>query len=150
MLASVMVPVVASVLMFPGCWGTRPSPVCPFCSPSADHFSREVAEADFVLFGTFTNARKDPNDPGLNNGTTDLTVEQVIKGHDSVKGKKVITIPRYIPPDPKAPNEKYVVFFKLSDGKPDAFRGVAIPAESKFLDYLKRAIGPRPNSCLRG
>ena len=44
----------------------------------------------------------DPSDPtAFNKGTTDLTVELVIKDHESVRGKKVVTLPKYIPADPK-------------------------------------------------
>ena len=32
---------------------------------------------------------------------TDLTVEMVIKEHASIRGKKVVTLPKYIPAEPK-------------------------------------------------
>jgi hypothetical protein len=107
------------------------------------HPSDDVSDADVVIFGTLTNARKNTDDTTFTKGTTDLTVEQVIKGHDSVKGKKIITIAHYVPADPKAPNQKYLVFFKLMDGKLDVVRGEAIPADSTLPDYLKKAIVAR-------
>ncbi|MBA4066242.1 MAG: hypothetical protein C0501_21505 [Isosphaera sp.] len=119
-----------------------PAAACPFCTPTGTTLSGEVAQADFILFGTLTNANRDPNDPtAFNKGTTDLTIETVIKPHDMVKGKKTVTIPRYVPPDGR--NDKYLVFFNVYDGKLDPYRGEAVSADSKLPDYLKGAIEVR-------
>ena len=61
---------------------------CPFCSVQGQTLIGEVAQADFILFGTLTNAK--PAGGGLGGGTTDLAVEAVIKPHDYVKDKKVV------------------------------------------------------------
>src|SRR5215467_11494925 len=81
---------------------TPPATACPACGPpSGQTLSSEVAQADFILFGTLGNAKPDPKDPGSTKGTTDITIEAVVKSHALVKDKKVFTIPRYVPPDPK-------------------------------------------------
>ena len=119
-----------------------PADACPFCSPTGTTHSAEVAQADFILFGTLGNARRDPDDPtAFNKGTTEMTIELVIKSHDLVKGKKTLTIPRYVPPDGK--NYKYLIFFNLINGQLDPYRGEAVPADSKLPEYLKGALEVR-------
>jgi hypothetical protein len=115
---------------------------CPFCSASGETLAGEVNQADFIVFGTLSNPQRDPNDPtSFNKGTTDLSVELVIKDNEWLKGKKKVTIPRFVPLDPKFP--KQLVFFKLYGGQLDAYRGEAVPADSKLPEYLKGAIAVR-------
>ncbi|MFO0824039.1 MAG: hypothetical protein U0792_13155 [Gemmataceae bacterium] len=117
---------------------TAPASACPFCSPTGTTLTGEVAQADFILFGTLSNPKPDPNDPTLSKGTTDLNIELVIKSHDMVKDKKTITIPRLVRPDGK--NSKYLVFFNIFNGQLDPYRGEAVPADSKLPEYLKGAM----------
>lgn len=124
-----------------------PAAACPFCSPAGETLAGEVGQADFILFGTLGKAERDPADPtAFNKGTTPLTVELVIKDHDAVKGKKVVTLPKYIPADDKQPNLKHLVFFKLYNGTLDPYRGEAVPANSDLPKYLKGAIAVRGKS----
>jgi len=124
-----------------------PAAACPFCSPAGETLAGEVGQADFILFGTLGKAERDPADPtAFNKGTTPLTVELVIKDHDAVKGKKVVTLPKYIPADDKQPNLKHLVFFKLYNGTLDAYRGEGVPAGSDLPKYLKGAIAVRGKS----
>src|SRR5580692_1068907 len=113
---------------------------CPFCSPNATTtFVAEVAQADLILYGTLSNAQRDPDDPnGFNKGTTDLTIEMVFKSHDFIKDKKKITIPKYIPPDGK--EYKYLIYFNVVNGQLDPYRGEAFSSDSKLPEYLKGAI----------
>lgn len=118
---------------------------CPFCSPTGETLAGEVGQADFILYGSLSNPQPDPADAtAFNKGTTDLTVDLVIKDHTAVKGKKVVTIPKLIRADPKQPNLKHLVFFKLYAGQLDAYRGEGVPADSKLPEYLKGAIDARP------
>jgi hypothetical protein len=115
---------------------------CPFCTPTGTTLTGEVAQADFILYGSLSNPQRDPNDPtAFNKGTTDMTIDLVIKSHDMVKDKKKITIPRYVPPDGK--NYKHLIFFNVSNGQIDAYRGEAVPADSKLPEYLKGALEVR-------
>ena len=86
---------------------------CPFCSVQGQTLTGEVAQADFILYGTLTNAK--PSGDGFGGGTTDLAVEAVIKPHDFVKNKKVVTIPRFIPPSGSG-ETKFLIFFYFYDG----------------------------------
>ena len=118
-------------------------PACPFCVSQGTTLAGEVAQADFILYGTLGNAV--PAGGGFGGGTTDLTIDMVIKPHDVVKGKKVITIPRYVPPAPNGDKMKYLVFFNHNpaDGSIDPYRGESVSAESKLPEYLKGAIDVR-------
>ncbi len=123
-------------------WETPATQACPFCSPSGTTLTGEVAQADFILFGTLTNATRDPNDPtSFNKGSTEMAIELVIKPHDMVKDKKTITIPRYVPPDGK--NSKYLIFFNIFNGQLDPYRGEAVAVDSKLPQYLKGAMEVR-------
>jgi hypothetical protein len=115
------------------------APACPFCSATGETLAGEVAQADFILYGTLGNAKRDPDE--FNKGTTDLTIELVIKDNEWLKGKKTVTIPKFLQPTKK--DAKQLVFFKLYDGQLDAYRGEEVPGESKLPEYLKGAIAVR-------
>jgi hypothetical protein len=125
---------VAALLSF-----TPPAAACPGCGPpTGQTLTSEVAQADFILYGTLTNAKNDPKDPGSTKGSTDMNIEAVVKPHALVKDKKVFTIPRYVPPDPKP--YKYMVFFNVVNGDVDPYRGVAVALDSKLPEYVKGAL----------
>jgi hypothetical protein len=112
---------------------------CPLCNPTGTSFANEVAQADLILYGTLSNAKGDPE--AFNKGSTDLAIDVVIKPHDTVKGKKAITIPRYVPPTEK--NVKYLIFFNVVNGQLDPYRGEEVPADSNLPKYLQGAIDVR-------
>ena len=121
---------------------TPPAAACPACGPpSGQTLTSEVAQADFILFGTLGNQKPDPKDPGSSKGTTDMTIDAVVKSHALVKDKKVFVIPRYVPPDQKA--YKYMVFFNVVNGDVDPYRGVAVGTDSKLPEYVKGALEVR-------
>jgi hypothetical protein len=125
---------------------TAPNSVsaCPFCTVSGTTLVSEVAQADFILYGSLSNPQRDPDDPtGFGKGTTDLTIEKVIKSNDIVKDKKKITIPKYLPPEPGGKEYKYLIYFNIVNGQIDPYRGEAFPADSKLPDYLTGAIDVR-------
>lgn len=143
MILRCLVPAVVAGLLL----SAAPTPACPFCAPMGQTLSGEVAQADFILYGTLTNAVRDPNDPtALNKGSTDMAIDLIVKPHDMVKGKKTITIPRYVPPDGK--DFKYLIFFNVINGQIDAYRGEAVPADSKLPEYLEGAIKVREKPAL--
>ncbi|MBX9582060.1 MAG: hypothetical protein K2X87_17280 [Gemmataceae bacterium] len=114
---------------------------CPFCSPSGETLAGEVNQADFIVYGTLSNAQQDTSDPtAFNKGTTDLSIDLVIKDHELLKGKKAITLPKYLPADAKL---KHLVFVKVYNGQFDAYRGVGVPADSKLPEYMKGAMAAR-------
>lgn len=119
---------------------TAPAAACPGCGPpTGQTLTNEVAQADFILYGTLDNAKPDPKEPGSTKGTTDMVIDAVVKEHALVKDKKVFTIPRYVPPDQKP--AKYMVFFNVVNGDIDPYRGVVVGTDSKLPEYVKGALG---------
>jgi hypothetical protein len=118
----------------------RPAEACPFCTPSGTTLVGEVAQADMILYGSLSNPQADPSDPtGFGKGTTDLTIEMVIKPNDIAKGKKKITIPKLIREEP-GKEAKWLIFFNVTNGQLDPYRGEASTPDSKLPEYLKGAI----------
>ena len=116
-----------------------PVAACPGCGPpSGQTLTMEVSQADFILYGTLTNAKPDPKDPGSSKGTTEMTIDAVVKSHALVKDKKSFTIPRFVPPDTKP--FKYMVFFNVVNGDVDPYRGVVVSTDSKLPEYVKGAL----------
>jgi hypothetical protein len=114
-----------------------PAPACPFCPSAGQTLLGEVNQAHLIVFGSLSNAQRDPNEFGK--GTTDMDIEVVVKDHEFLKGKKKITLPRYVPPDPKA-KSKHLIFCEIYKGELDPYRGEAVPEDSKIAEYLKGAI----------
>lgn len=127
-------------------WGTAltgPGHACPFCGPPGQTLTMDVSQASMVLFGTLANAKLDP--AGDFGGSTDLVVEAVIKDNEILGGKKTISLPRYIPPDPANP-VKYLVFCDVFKGKIDPYRGIALPLQTDIVKYLKGAVAVKDKS----
>jgi hypothetical protein len=111
---------------------------CPFCNASGTTLTQDATSAGLILFGTTKNPRLDPKEPGQ--GATDLDIEVVIKSHEILGDKKVITLPRYIPQiDPKQPM-KYLVFCDVYKGQLDPYRGTPFKADSRIAPYLKGSL----------
>ncbi len=116
---------------------TDSAPACPFCNPVDQTLTKDAAQAMLIVFGTLSNPKYDPAHPFQ--GTTDLNVETVVKAHDYLGDKKILTLNRYIPIE-KENKGKYLVFCDVFNGKLDAYRGVLLRADSKIADYLKGAL----------
>jgi hypothetical protein len=96
----------------------------------------DVGQASMVLVGTLSNAKLTGAD--TLEGTTDLTIDSVIKDHDIIKGKKVVTLPKYIPGDDK--KYKFLIFCDVFKDKIDPYRGVAVKADCDVAAYVKGAL----------
>ena len=144
-------------------WSAGNARACPFCSATGQSLTGEVAQSDFIVLGTMTNSRRDPNGD-FQKGTTDLVIETVVKPHEYLAGKSVLPIPRFIPADPKNPGAKFLVFCSLYSRpqdlakaavlstlpmgnndlvQVDAVRGDPVAPGSKIADYLKGAFTVR-------
>jgi hypothetical protein len=110
---------------------------CPFCGGQGQTLTGEVNDASLVIFGALENAKLDPNNE-FGQGTTDLRIETVVKDHDVRGGKKVITLPRYLPKQDK--DDKFLVFCGVFKGKIDPYRGVQVKTNSGIVKYLQGAI----------
>jgi hypothetical protein len=130
-------------------WAACPTPAlsCPFCSMQGQTLIGDVNQASMVLYGTFTNAKLDSSGD-LGQGSTDLVVEAVIKKHDILGDKKVLTLPRYVPTD-KNNNQKFLVFCDIFKGKIDPYRGVPVPADSDMVKYIAGALEVKDKSLSR-
>jgi hypothetical protein len=93
-------------------------------------------QATLVLVGTFSNARIS-NDSGLEGGTTDFNIQEIIKGRGNpiLKGKMVLTLPKYLPS-----KSQFVLFCDVFKGNIDPYRGVEIQPGSDLVRYLKGAL----------
>ncbi len=120
-------PLVLAILLLPAL--SAPAEACPFCSMQGQTLAGEMAGADMVLFGTLGNAN-------VKDETTDLTIDAVIKTNPLVAGKKMVTLPKYVPPDPTG-QYKFLVFGYNFKGKIDPYRGMAIKPDSDIVAYLK-------------
>ncbi len=115
-----------------------PATCCPFCSMQGQTLIGDVNQASMVLYGTFANAKLDASGD-FGGGTTDLQIEAVIKKHEILGDKKLITLPRYVPTD-KDNKTKFLVFCDVFKGKIDPYRGVPVQADSDMVKYLAGAL----------
>lgn len=113
-------------------------PACPFCTMQGQTLTAEAGQASMVLYGTLTNANPEPR-AGAPDGTTDLVIESVVKNHDYLNGRKVLTLPRYVPPVDDG-KHKFLVFCDIFKNNVDPYRGVAVKADGDMAKYLKGAI----------
>jgi hypothetical protein len=112
------------------------APGCPFCvDQRGPTLLGDYGQAAFVLVGTFQNAKLDANS-GLEGGTTDFHIEEVLKQNAVVAGKRVITLPKYVPPT----KSKFVLFCDVYKGLIDPYRGVEVQPKSDLVKYLKGAL----------
>src|SRR5262245_47036519 len=86
-----------------------PSPACPFCSMQGQTLTKEVNTAQFVVFGTLSNPKLPADADAITGGTTDMTIEEVVKAHEFLKGKKELVLPKYVPVD-REREIKWVIF----------------------------------------
>jgi hypothetical protein len=95
----------------------------------------DVNQASMVLVGTFTNARMGEN---FGEGSTDLVIESVVKKHDILGDKKVLTVSRYVPSEDK--KYKFLVLCDVFKGKVDPYRGVPVKPDCDIAGYIAGAL----------
>jgi hypothetical protein len=121
-------------------WSTMTA-ACPFCSEErGPTLVGDFNQATMVLLGQFSNPMLGKG--GLEDGTTEFTIEQVLKSNDILKDKKKITLPRYLP---NAKN-KYLVFCDVYKGNIDPYRGVEVQPNSDLVKYLTGAVALKEKS----
>jgi hypothetical protein len=118
------------------CWTVSPPAAqsCPFCSAErGPTLVGDFALASLVLYGHPENNRLNSNGDFV----TDFVIEKVIKPHDVIKGKSVLTLRRNIP----ATKSKFVLFCDvLKGGVIDDYRGVEVTPGSDMVKYLQGAV----------
>jgi hypothetical protein len=129
------------------CLGPTDSPACSLCAPMANvpTLREDAATARFIIFGTLSNPRINAAVPGssADGAATDLTVERQIKSDPVVAGRKLLTLPRFVPVDPKNPPKFLVFFGEVARDKFDPIRGC--PASPAVIDYLTGAMALKAN-----
>jgi len=99
---------------------------------------KEVSQARFVLYGVPSNPQIKRDGEGREYSTTDFTIEEVVKTDPYLKNKKMLTLPRYIPPSATG-EDKMLVFCDLSNEQPDTYLTVAVK-DVAVIKYLKEAM----------
>ena len=106
---------------------------CPFCAEQrGPTFVEDFSKAEIVVLGTFTNATKGR----LSEASTDFAIEQTIKDHPLLKGKKSLTLPRYLQPS----KEKFLIFCDVYKGELDPYRAIPLASETSMVKYLTGAM----------
>jgi hypothetical protein len=120
------------------CWAT-PAAACDLCAPQGPPLSVQVEQARMVLFGPVVSSRL-----GLDgtSGTSELKIEAVVKPDDHIKGRATVSLPRYVPADPKV---KFLVFLDIVKGQLDPYRGVAFNSGT-IVNYLRNAPASDPKA----
>lgn len=127
-------------LTLTGLLAAAPAVACPFCGMQGQTLAKEADQAAFVVYGLLAKPNLIIRPDGTEEGTTELTIDDkgVIKDHEFLKGKKQLTLPRYIPVDDNN-KVKFVVFCDLFEGRIDPYRGIPVK-EVEFVEYLKGAL----------
>jgi hypothetical protein len=121
-----------------------PAQCCPFCGMQGQTLTQEVDLASMVIYGKLTNARPKVGDD-FGGGETDLILDKddgIIKSHSWLAGKKIVTIPRYVPTD-KNDNSRFLIFGDLFRGQIDPYRGMPVKGTGDMPKYLKGALAVR-------
>jgi hypothetical protein len=92
-----------------------PSRACSLCSgyyqQQQPTLRQSAGLSKFVVMGTLTNARLIGE-----KGATDFRIEEIVVPDPAVEAGKVLTIPAYVPTDPKRP-QRYLLFGEFVNGK---------------------------------
>jgi hypothetical protein len=122
------------------------SPACSICTGMANvaTLREDAANAKLIVYGTLSNPRLNAAAPGAGSdgAATDLNIERVIKPDPILAGRTVITLPRYVPVDPKSP-PRFLVICDVAKGKIDPYRGC--PSSPAIAQYLVGGMAMNPS-----
>ncbi len=133
--ARVRLLIVALLAVASWTWWATPGASCPFCAEErGPTLIGDFNQAAMVLVGQFANPRIGSG--GIEDGKTDFVIDLVLKPHDIVKGKKTITLPRYV----TQLKSKFILFCDVYKGTIDPYRGIELGANSDMVKYLTGAV----------
>src|SRR5258708_928983 len=89
-----LVPVTLLALAFQA----APAPACPFCNAQGTTLTTEAGQASMILFGTLSTPQLAAGGD-FGQGTTELRIDLIVKSHDILAGRKVLTLNRYVQVD---------------------------------------------------
>jgi hypothetical protein len=122
----------ALLLVVSGVWVTE-AQTCPFCIEGrGPTIIDDMKLADFVVLGTFSNARLDRNGENI----TDFTVERVFKSTAKLPGQ--LTLPKFIPNN----KNHFVIFIDQVKDFYDPWKGIELnPGTGPEMSaYLTKAV----------
>src|SRR5688572_15037239 len=91
---------------------------CPFCSEQrGPTLVDEFNQASLVVLGTFNSPRGAATVVGEE--PSEFLIEEVVKPHEMLKGKKSVMLPRSIPQT----KNKFLIFCDVYKGNLDPYRG---------------------------
>jgi hypothetical protein len=132
-----LIAIVALLLVI--CSPALPCTLCPGQQNVAP-LRQVMGQSKLVLYGTLAN----PKLGGTTGGTVDLQIESVLKSDPFVAGKKLVTLSKYVPIDPKSP-PKYLVFCDLFNNQLDPYRAYPVKSAA-VVDYLRGAADLDPKN----
>ena len=113
-----------------------PALACTLCqgSPQTTPTLRQGAsQAKLILYGTMVSSKLTGT-----GGTTEMKIERKLRNDPFLGDQNTVTVPRYIPVDPKDP-PKYVLFADVFNNKLDFYQGIEVKSGT-LVDYLKGAL----------
>ncbi len=112
---------------------------CGFiCNEEPNTFVNCFRSADFVVVGTFTNAR-DEDRPNIH-GKTEFEIESTLKPHKAIKDLRKIVIERYLN-EPKAKaKERFLLFCTVYQGRIALTRYIPVNDTREVLSYYAGAL----------
>ena len=114
----------------------QPVRPCSYCNPNFQQkltLRQNGRIAKFIVIGTLHNPRLDGE-----KGATDFQIEQVVQSDPALGNQKQLTIPTYVPGDPKKP-QRYLLFADFINGKLDIVHSSPI-TENSAGDYLRGSL----------
>jgi hypothetical protein len=128
---SALAPLAAAVLVF----APAVASTCPFCTEQrGPTFVEDFSKAEIVVVGTFVSANKGR----ISESSTEFAIDDIIKDapEHPIKGKKTLTLPRYLSPS----KEKFMIFCDVYKGELDPYRAIPLASETTMVKYLQGAM----------
>lgn len=125
--------IVLVLALFCGLFLSGVALACPFCQENkGPTLVGDLKQADMVIVGRFLKARPAK---GLADYESDFKIEDVLKPHAILKGKDVITLPRY-----QVSTSSFLIYADLFKGELDPYRGIELVEKGETLAYIKGAM----------
>lgn len=104
---------------------------CTLCTGMGPPLMKEISDAKLVVFGKILDARLGPD--GIQ-GTSEFSVECILRGDaGNVKNQRLV-LPRYVPP---VPGMKYLIFLDVVNGQVDPYRSISCTTD-RLVQYLQK------------
>src|SRR5262249_11504192 len=116
-----------------------PALPCSLCSGQRSKTLREdAALAKLIVYGTLIDSNLTVDKDGLASGTTNLKIESILKSDPFLAGRTILTLPRYVPVDPKNP-APFRLFCDLYKERLDPSRGIPVQS-GDLVNYVAGAL----------